>query len=90
MHAIFDLTRWFPLGTSSNPFQLHREIDEPFTRFFGQHPTSSGAANGGSAPMWSPAVESWTSKGHLTSGWRFQIEGSIEGSTGTQKAIRAS
>jgi HSP20 family protein len=61
---MFDLTRWSPLGTFSTPFQLHREIDEMFSRFFGQGATPPSQSNGG-APSWWPAVESWASEGNL-------------------------
>jgi HSP20 family protein len=61
---MFDLTRWSPFGTFSTPFQLHREIDEMFSRFFGQGTAPAPQGNGGT-PAWWPAVESWASEGNL-------------------------
>jgi HSP20 family protein len=61
---MFDLTRWSPFGTFSSPFQLHREIDELFSQFFGQGAAPAPQGNGGT-PSWWPAVESWASDGNL-------------------------
>lgn len=58
---MFGLTRWSPFGTA---FQLHREIDELFGRFFGQTGTQPAAAPGDGSTWW-PAVESGTSEGTL-------------------------
>ena len=54
---MLDLVRWSTFGT---PFQLHREIDEMLSRFFGQGQAQSATpqTNGGT-PTWWPAVESW-------------------------------
>ncbi len=62
---MFDLARWSPFGTFGTAFQLHREIDELFSRFFGQSQAATPQqANGGSSTWW-PAVESWASDGTL-------------------------
>jgi HSP20 family protein len=59
---MFDLVRWSPFGSFGTPFQLHREVDELFSRFFGQNRASEQAASG---PGWWPAVESWASEDQL-------------------------
>jgi HSP20 family protein len=59
---MFDLVRWSPVGSFGTPFQLHREIDDLFSRFFQR---SQAAADPATAPTWWPAVESWASDGHL-------------------------
>jgi HSP20 family protein len=61
---MFDLTRWSPFGTYGTPFQLHREIDEMFSRFFAPGTAPAPKDNGGT-PSWWPAVESWASDGNL-------------------------
>jgi HSP20 family protein len=55
---MFDLVRWSPFGSLGTPFQLHREIDEMFGRFFNQG--RGPAATESAGPTWWPAVESWT------------------------------
>ena len=47
---MFGLVRWSPYNTS--PFQLRREIDDVFGKFFG-----SGSEQTGTWPTWTPAVE---------------------------------
>jgi HSP20 family protein len=62
---MFELTRWFPFGGGlTTPFQLHREMDELFGRFFGEDQVPAPQGNGGT-PSWRPAVESWASEGNL-------------------------
>jgi HSP20 family protein len=48
---MFGLVRWSPY---TSPFQLRREIDDVFGRFFG--PVTQGAGTG-ARPTWTPAVE---------------------------------
>ena len=55
------LTRWSPFGPA---FQLHREMDDLFDRFFGQTWRESGQATSPPA-AWSPAVESYAKDGQL-------------------------
>jgi HSP20 family protein len=62
---MFELTRWSPFGSLSTPFQLHREIDELFGRFFGQSQAPAPQEGNGGTPSWWPAVESWASEGNL-------------------------
>lgn len=61
---MLSLRQWTPFGS---PFQLHREIDGLFERFFG--PTgASGVATGGpeaATPAFWPAVESYARDGAL-------------------------
>jgi HSP20 family protein len=59
---MFDLVRWSPFGTFGTPFQLHREIDELFSRFFSQRQAGSEPSE---TPTWWPAVESWTADGNV-------------------------
>jgi HSP20 family protein len=61
---MFDLVRWSPFGSLATPFQLHREIDEMFSRFFNQH-RGPAAPESPAGPAWWPAVESWTSEGNI-------------------------
>lgn len=53
------LTRWSPFGSV---FQLHREIDDLFNRFFGQAWPSVAE---GAGVAWWPPVESGASEGQL-------------------------
>jgi HSP20 family protein len=62
MIPMFDLARWSPFGMLGTPFRLHREIDDLFSRFFGQ---PAGVAAESAVTAWWPAVESWTSDGTL-------------------------
>jgi HSP20 family protein len=50
------LTRW-------SPFALHREVDDLFGRFFGNAWRQLDQGDG--APIWWPAVESYTQNGTL-------------------------
>jgi HSP20 family protein len=59
---MFDLVRWSPLGSFGTPFQLHREIDELFSRFFQRN---QAAADPEQTPTWWPAVETWADDGNL-------------------------
>jgi HSP20 family protein len=59
---MFDLVRWSPYASFGTPFQLHREIDDLFSRFFGRGQTSPETPAG---PTWWPAVESFASEGNL-------------------------
>jgi HSP20 family protein len=55
------LTRWSPFGSV---FQLHRELDDLFSRFFGQE-TPSATARGEQAVAWWPAMESYSRDGEF-------------------------
>jgi HSP20 family protein len=58
---MFELTRWAPFRSV---FDLHREIDGLFSRFFGEGAAPSpGAWSEG--PAWWPAVETYTRDGNL-------------------------
>jgi HSP20 family protein len=52
------LTRW-------SPFALHREMDDLFSRFFGDAWRQSRLDQGDSTPTWWPAVESYSEDGTL-------------------------
>jgi HSP20 family protein len=56
------LTRWSPLGSV---FQLHREVNDLFNRFFGEESTPDLARPNAEVVTWWPAVESYTDKGDL-------------------------
>ncbi len=59
---MLDLARWSPFGSV---FQLHRELDDLFSRFFG-HEGGPAAARADSGPAtWWPAIESYTEDGEL-------------------------
>lgn len=56
------LTRWSPF---SSVFQLHRELDDLFSRFFG-HEGAPATARGEAQPAsWWPALESYTQDGQF-------------------------
>jgi HSP20 family protein len=55
------VTRWAPFTPA---FQLRRDIDDLFGRFFGQMSGESGQQAEGSYPSWTPAVEGWEEEGH--------------------------
>jgi HSP20 family protein len=56
------LSHWSPFGSA---FQLHRELDDVFSRFFGQDGMPlTHRSEGGSAAWW-PAIESYTENGEL-------------------------
>ena len=55
---MFGLTRW-------SPFELHREVDDLFNRFFGNVWQPTRPDQGDSTPTWWPAVESYTQNGTL-------------------------
>jgi len=60
---MFGLTRWTPFGS---PFQLHREIDDLFNRFFGQTwGEPAGQPSETPTTTWLPAMESYTHEGNL-------------------------
>jgi HSP20 family protein len=61
---MFDLVRWSPFSSLATPFQLHREIDEMFSRFFNQY-RGQAAPESPAGPAWWPAVESWMSEGDI-------------------------
>jgi HSP20 family protein len=59
---MLDLARWSPFGSV---FQLHRELDDLFSRFFG-HEGGPGVARADSGQAtWWPAIESYTEGGDL-------------------------
>jgi HSP20 family protein len=57
------LTRWSPFGSV---FQLHRELDDLFSRFFGQEGASTAYRPEANQPAaWWPAIESYSQDGEL-------------------------
>jgi HSP20 family protein len=54
------VTRWTPFTPA---FQLRRDIDDLFGRFFGQMSGEGAKAEAG-YPSWTPAVEGWEEEGH--------------------------
>jgi HSP20 family protein len=52
------VTRWTPFAPA---FQLRRDIDDLFGRFFGQMSGNDGSQAG---TEWTPAVEGWEEDGH--------------------------
>ena len=58
---MFGLTRWSPFGSA---FELHREIDDLFSRFFDEAAGRPRAADG-DALAWVPAMETYTREGTL-------------------------
>ena len=67
---MFGLTRWSPSGSA---FQLHRDIDDLFNRFFGEtwgQPVTEAAS---AVPTWLPAIESYAHDG--TFGVRVALPG---------------
>ena len=58
------VTRWAPFTPA---FQLRRDIDDLFGRFFGQQMSGEGAqatAPAAEWPAWTPAVEGWQEDDH--------------------------
>ncbi len=55
------LTRWNPMGSA---FRMHREIDDLFSRFFGE-PWPEGRAEAEATPDWLPAIETYADGGKL-------------------------
>ena len=53
------VTRWSPVAPA---FQLRRDIDDLFGRFFGQMTGDGGGA--GESPSWTPAIEGSEEGGH--------------------------
>jgi HSP20 family protein len=54
------MTRWSPVG---HAFQLRRDIDDLFGRFFGQM-SGEGGSPATEWPAWTPAVEGSEEEGH--------------------------
>jgi HSP20 family protein len=59
---MFELTRWSPFGSV---FQMHRELDELFGRFFGHEVAPVSDRSGEEPVTWWPAVESYARDGQL-------------------------
>lgn len=56
------LTRWSPIGPV---FELHRELDDLFGRFFGQDAPPAASAARAAPVAWWPALESYSADGEL-------------------------
>jgi HSP20 family protein len=57
------LTPWSPFGSA---FQLHRELDDLFSRFFGQEGAPAAYRPEANQPAtWRPAIESYSQDGEL-------------------------
>ena len=55
------VTRLTPFAPA---FQLRRDIDDLFGRFFGQQMSGEAGQQAGTWPSWTPAVEGWEEEGH--------------------------